>query len=178
MRIAIGSLLLLTSAAAGALLGFVLGALWLATGLGEASVQLSAAAVALGALLDLRHLRTGGPRPWSVQRQVPRLWARVFPLPGATILYGLRLGIGPLTHLRSWLWWIGVALGATAGAWSSAALGAAFGGWRIIVQLVVVWRAEEIMASRMAAVARAEERIVGVTLAGVVLLAAAAGAGS
>ncbi len=149
----------------------MLGALWLATGLGAAGGAVAAAAVLVGVALDLVHVRRGSPRPWSVQRQVPRLWARVFPLPGATVLYGLRLGIGPLTHLRSWLWWVGVMLGATTGAWSSAALGTAFGAWRILVQLVVVWRADEAMAQRMAAVQRAEVQVVTPTLAAVAVVA-------
>jgi hypothetical protein len=35
----------------------------------------------------------------------------------AAVLYGARLGVGPLTILRSWLWWAGTVVLATVSPW-------------------------------------------------------------
>jgi hypothetical protein len=143
----------------------VLGALAMALGIEPLTTRAAGAAVAAAASLDLLLVWTGRPTPWSVRQQVPRLWARIFPLAGATILYGLRLGVGPLTILRSWLWWAGTFVAATVGAWPSAVAGAVFGVARIAVQLAAVWRAEPAMPARMARVIALERACSGPVLA-------------
>lgn len=113
----------------------------------------------VAALAELTWIVRQQPQPLSVRCQVPRLWARVFPLAGATILYGLRLGVGPFTILRSWFWWAGLVLAASTGAWNSAAAGALFGVVRIAIQLAAVFGAEATMPERMHTVQRLERSI-------------------
>lgn len=151
----------------------MLGAVAQAAGISALSTGAAGSLVAIGAACDLVYLLRGAPMPWSVQQQVPRLWARIFPLPGATVLYGLRLGVGPLTILRSWLWWSGILVAATTGAWWSAAAGAVFGIARIAVQLAAVWRAEAAMPARMARVVELE-RVVSVPVVAAVLIGSVA----
>ena len=55
--------------------------------------------------------------PFSVMRQVPQLWGRIFSAPVVAVLYGARLGVGPLTILRTWLWWGAFVAGSSAGPW-------------------------------------------------------------
>ena len=162
-------LLAVSAGLAGAVAGFVLGVLAAATGLEGAPRPLAALVVAVAVVLDL----AGRPRPPSVARQVPRSWARLFPLRVAAVLYGARLGVGPFTILSTWMWWAAVVVGAAAGPWWSTATGAAFGVGRVLVMAGVAARIEGDAVARMAAV-RDRERIVRrAALAGAVLAAAA-----
>lgn len=174
------SLLLAVSAGlAGALAGFVLGVLAALVGLEGAPKPLAALVVAVAVVLDL----AGRPRPPSVARQVPRSWARLFPLRVAAVLYGARLGVGPFTILSTWVWWAAVVVGAAAGPWWSVATGAAFGVGRVLVMVGVAARIEGDAVVRMAAV-RDRERVVrraalaGAVVAAAVLLAACTGGDS
>ena len=171
-------LLAVSAGVAGALVGFVLGVLAVAVGLQGAPEFAAALVVAVAVVLDL----AGRPRPPSVARQVPRSWARLFPLRVAAVLYGARLGVGPFTILSTWLWWAAAVVGAAAGPWWSVATGAAFGVGRVLVMTVVAARIEGDAAARMAAV-RDRERVVrraalaGAVLAAAALLAACTGGG-
>ncbi|HVF73701.1 MAG TPA: hypothetical protein VM938_01525 [Acidimicrobiales bacterium] len=171
-------LLALAAGATGALAGFVVGAAWTGFGLPGASEPVAALVVAVAVVLDL----VGRPRPAAVHRQVPQAWARVFPIRVAAVLYGARLGVGPLTILSTWLWWAAFVLGATAGPWWSSAVGAAFGLGRVAVMVAVSARVEGDMSARMAQV-RGRERVgrplalVGAVVAVAVLLAACTSGG-
>jgi hypothetical protein len=151
--------------------GFAVGALWQAADGGPATPSVAAAALLVGAAGDVAYLLRGVAQPLSIRTQVPRLWARIFPLAGATALYGLRLGVGPLTILRSWLWWSGSLVAATHGAWHSAAGGAAFGAVRILVQLAAVRGADAAMPQRMARVRNLERALTVPVLVAVAIVA-------
>lgn len=161
---------------AGALAGFVAGVIAVVLGIEGAPEPLAALAVAVAVVADV----AGRPRPLAVGRQVPRTWARAFPLRVAAVLYGARLGIGPFTILSTWLWWAALVVGAAAGPWWSTATGAAFGLGRVLLMVVVAARVEGDMAARMATV-RARERaggraaLVAAVVAAGVLLAACTG---
>ena len=123
-----------TSALTGALAGFVAGAAWPWAPLAPWA---AAVVVGLAAVLDA----LGRPAPPSVRRQVPQLWGRIFPPVTVALLYGARLGVGPLTILRTWLWWAMLVVGASTGPWWSAAVGALFGVARVAAMLAVGTRA-------------------------------------
>jgi hypothetical protein len=159
-RFVVAVVLAASAAASGALAGFaggVVGSLATAPGPGVGSLAgapgqgvgslasapgsgvvaaVVAAVVALAVALDLSPLP-----PLSVRRQVPQLWGRIFSAPATALLYGARLGVGPLTILRTWWWWAAFVLGALAGVWWSVAVGAVFGAVRIAVMLVAGTRA-------------------------------------
>lgn len=77
-------------------------------------------------LLDLVALWRGRPQPLSARTQVPVAWSELFPPPVVALLYGARLGVGPLTILPTWLWWAAFVLGAGHGPLPSAGVGFAF----------------------------------------------------
>ena len=161
-RVQVVAVLATSAAAAGALAGFVLGVVFgVPAGLLGVPVV-----VGVVVLLDL-----AGIRPPAVGRQVPRSWTRAFSLPTAALLYGARLGVGPLTVLNTWLWWGAAVLGAAAGVWWSAGVGALFGLVRVLVMVVATRGAEADMPQRMARV-RAGDR--WVRQAGAVVAVAAA----
>lgn len=157
----------------GALVGFALGVAlaplgaliaaaappWLALSPGAGPSQappwlVAAVVTALAVALDVLAVRRGGPRPWSVRRQVPREWSRLFGPVTVAALYGARLGVGPLTILNTWLWWGAALLGGLGGPWTGAATGAAFATARIATLLAVSEWARHDMAVRMARVRR------------------------
>src|SRR5690606_28725948 len=76
-------------------------------------------------------------RPLAVGRQVPQAWGRLFAPVVAALLYGARLGVGPLTILVSWSWWAALVAGASLGPWPSAAVGATFAVARTVVTVAV-----------------------------------------
>src|SRR4051812_20419621 len=126
-----------TSALTGALAGSAGGVAWsLLLGVPLNGWAL-AALVACVLALDL----VPAVPPLSVARQVPQLWGRIFSPRVVAVLYGARLGVGPLTILRTWLWWGCFLAGASAG-WRWAALvGAVFGASRGVAMLSVGVRA-------------------------------------
>lgn len=131
----VSALLAATSASIGALAGFVAGAAWAAVA--DPLSWLAVVVVTGGAIvLDASCV----PAP-SVRRQVPQLWGRILPAPTVAVLYGARLGVGPLTILRTWIWWAALVVGASAGPWWSAAVGATFGLGRIVAMLAAGTRA-------------------------------------
>lgn len=148
-------LLLASGMVSGGLVGFFLGAGWLATGWPAATPVVAAVAVAAALVADLV------ARPLDVRRQVPQLWGRLFGARTVAVLYGARLGIGPLTILTTWLWWAATAVAVTHGPWVGAASGAAFHVARTVTMLGVVAgaRTGEDMGRRMAAVRRGERSV-------------------
>ncbi|HEX7168634.1 MAG TPA: hypothetical protein VF230_16760 [Acidimicrobiales bacterium] len=141
-----------SSAVSGALAGFALGAVALVAGVDGAGLDVDGwvlAAVA-GAAVVLDASRVPPP---SVRRQVPQLWGRVFSARTTAVLYGSRLGVGPLTILRTWWWWVAAVLGALAGVGPSAAAGAVFGASRIVVMLAAGTKAGRLRGNERAAVA-------------------------
>ena len=172
----VAALLLLSAAAAGALAGGAFGVAWTAVRLPAATPAgaVAALAVALGA--DAVHRRTGRFRPPALGRQVPRVWSRLFDPRTVAVLYGSRLGVGPLTVVTSWSWWVAAVLAASAGPGPAALAGAAFGAARIAVVLT----ASEVSTStpgRMAALRGAERRLVtGTSLVAFAVAVAAASA--
>jgi hypothetical protein len=134
-RIVVASLLVLSAGATGALAGFAVGAVWSGVGLDPLGPFALAGLVAAALVLDL------GVPPLSVRRQVPQAWGRIFGPRTVAVLYGARLGVGPLTILRTWLWWAAFIAGASAGPWWSAAASGLFGVERVAAMLAVGTRA-------------------------------------
>jgi hypothetical protein len=167
----VGAVLVASAGATGALAGFVLALPWAVAGAGSATALVCAALLAAAAAADLVLALTGRPRPWAVRRQVPREWGRVFPPAGAALLYGARLGVGPLTILSTWLWWAVVLAAATLGPGPSALVGTAFGVVRCVVMVAVASVAAHDMPRRMAAVRSAEASSVRVVSTVAVALA-------
>lgn len=164
-------LLLASGMASGGLVGFFLGAGWLATGWPAASAVVAASLVAVALVADLV------ARPLDVRRQVPQLWGRMFGARTVAVLYGARLGVGPLTILTTWLWWASTAVAVTHGPWVGALAGMAFHVARTVTMLGVVTGAVtgQDMGRRMAAV-RASERPVTITVAALAAVVAVAAA--
>jgi hypothetical protein len=155
MRVQVISLLALSGALTGALVGFAVGLVpmpdapaWLAI---------------IAAMLDALRVPT-----LAVRRQVPQYWGRIFPPRTVAVLYGARLGVGPLTLLPTWLWWAAMAIGASRGPWIGAATGATFA----IVRTLTMWAA----GTRARSLDRAD-RSVRIALAAVSLVALAACSG-
>src|SRR5437870_5226589 len=113
-------LLALVGAFTGALVGWVAGIVWLATGLPDATTRAAAVAALAAGALDL----VGLVDPPSARRQVPQLWGRVLGPRTVATVYGARLGVGPATILTSWAWWAALLVGAGCGPWVGAAVGA------------------------------------------------------
>ncbi|HVM09540.1 MAG TPA: hypothetical protein VM345_13820 [Acidimicrobiales bacterium] len=146
-RILVASLLTISSAGSGALTGFVLGVIGEAFGVADVPRWAVVVAAALVVVVD------AFVPPLSVRRQVPQLWGRVFDVRTTAVLYGLRLGVGPLTILRTWWWWFAVVTAALAGVWWSVAVGASFGVARILVMLGAGTRAGCMRRSERLAIA-------------------------
>ena len=170
--IVVTGLLALSGALTGAGVGFAAGVAWAVTGLPEApalvAAGLAAAALGLDAL--------GRPRPLAVRRQVPQLYGRWFGARTVAVLYGARLGVGPLTILATWTWWAAFVTGASLGPWPSAALGAVFALARTAAMLAAVagTRTGTAMSARIAAVGRARPAVAWATAVLVLAVALAA----
>jgi hypothetical protein len=152
-----------TSALTGALAGFVGGVAWSLLVGDPLNGWALAALVACVLALDAVGRRV--VPPLSVARQVPQLWGRIFSPRVVAVLYGARLGVGPLTILRTWLWWGCFLAGASAGPGWGAAVGALFGASRIVAMLAVGVRAGSLQR---------RERAVSVAVGVAVVVAVAA----
>lgn len=104
---------------------------------GPAVDRLLVSLIVAGVVLDVIRLATGRLTPMAVGRQVPREWAALLPARATAVLYGLRLGIGPLTILSTWTWWSVTLAAGLLSPWSGAVVGATFGGVRMLVMIVV-----------------------------------------
>jgi len=155
-RIIVVAILAGAAGAAGATAGFAFGVPAAAAGIDAAPTWVAGLFVVAAAAMDLAGR---GPRPWSVERQVPREWTRLFSLRTAAALYGARLGVGPLTVLNTWVWWAAAAVGASLGPGWSALVGASFGVARVVVMVPVGLRAAPAMSVRMARVVQRERLV-------------------
>jgi hypothetical protein len=165
----------LSSAAAAAAVGVLAGLVGVALG-GPPPGVIVVGVVIAAAGADVARARWGRPVPWSVGRQVPVAWSRLFEPEVAAALYGLRLGVGPLTILSSWLWWAAFAIGASAGPVAGAVAGVAFALARTTVTAAVASTGAAdgtTMAHRVRGLARIEGRVAVVAAASIVVAAAA-----
>ena len=112
-------------AATAAAFGLITGSVWEALGLPRVGLMGAGILCALAALADALRAPV-----LCTRRQVPVEWGRLLPPITVAVLYGGRLGVGPLTILNSWLWWAGAIIGASHGPWKSLTVGALFGGVR------------------------------------------------
>jgi hypothetical protein len=173
-KAAVAALLAGSAAASGALAGFAAGVAWLLVvrrPLPPAAV-LALAVAALAA--DVLAGRRGRPRPLAVGRQVPAAWGRLFAPTTVAVLYGARLGIGPLTILPTWLWWAAAVAAAALGPGPAALAGAVFGAVRGASMILVAEYVRHAPPQRMARL-RATERRAATTLATVAVTAGAVG---
>lgn len=134
-RLQVAATLLVAAGASGAVVGFAAGVAAGLVGLARLDPAHAVAGVMAAALLDQV------ASPPSIRRQVPQAWGRLFGPGTAALLYGSRLGPGPLTVLNTWLWWAAFAIGATSGPWGGALVSGAFGLGRVVAMLVVGTRA-------------------------------------
>ncbi len=137
----VGAILAASSAATGALVGFagavVLGSVVSLAGWSFASFETAATLVVIGALADLVRLSFGRPKPLALSSQVPMEWGRMFSAPVVALLYGARLGVGPLTMLSTWLWWSTWLAAALISPVAGALTGATFGLVRVLVMAAI-----------------------------------------
>lgn len=158
------------AAASAALLGFAVGLPGLA--LSDPGPHAAALVVLAAVVLDLVAMRPRGPMPPSVRKQVPVEWSRLFEPPVVALLYGARLGAGPLTILPTWLWWGAFLLGAWMGPFQGVAVGLAFAAARALSTLGLGMWVRRRAAERMGALRALERR----TAYGLLLIAAAGAA--
>lgn len=154
----------------GAVTGFLIGALALPLPAVHAAWTGLILAGAGGA--DLALALRGWPRPPSVRRQVPQEWSRLFAPRTVALLYGARLGVGPLTILNTWVWWGALVAAALIGPATTALAGGLFGLTRTGVSLVASEWGRPAMPERMGALRRRERHAALAT--GVALLGLAA----
>jgi hypothetical protein len=140
---AVGVALALSAGATGAMTGVIAGA----------------ATVAVAVAADAVHRRSGRLVPLAVPTQVPQAWSRLFRPTTVAVLYGARLGVGPLTLLRTWLWWPAFLLGVASGPAVAAATGAAFAATRTAAMVLAGEWARVAMAARMARVRALEPAV-------------------
>lgn len=148
-KIRVAGLLFLSGVSSAALVGFAGGIVWIASPLPGLDVAMIVVAAGVAVVLDVGHRATGRLRPPSVGRQVPQDWSRVFDPPVVAVLYGARLGVGPLTILNSWSWWAAFLVGAAGGPAVGALVGAGFAASRTLVMIAVGEWARGAMAAQM-----------------------------
>jgi len=171
-RVVVSASLLVAAATAGAVVGFAFGAAATVLRVAPATPLVAATSIVAAVLLDLIVQRTGQPRAPAVRTQVPVEWTTLLPLPTAAALYGVRLGVGPLTLATPWAWWVAALIGASGGAGISALVGGAFGAARILTILTASRVAEGAMPTRMARLRRLEPTV-SVALAALIFAVAA-----
>lgn len=154
--------LVASGTATGALVGFATGVAWVAARLPVLPVAAVLAVVLLASAADAAHRRGRLPAPLAVPRQVPAVWSQLFSPAVVALLYGGRLGVGPLTLLASWGWWAVVVAGASLGPAGSSVTGGAFGLARGLAMMVVAEAVRHDSVRRMARLAAAEAGASGV----------------
>lgn len=133
MRIQVIAIQAAAGVATAGALGLVAGTAWPSSWDAPAWLALVAAA------LDVARIR-----PPAARSQVPAYWGRIFDARLVALLYGARLGVGPLTILPTWLWWAALVLGAAEGPWPSALVGATFA----LTRTLTSWAAGEVTTRR------------------------------
>lgn len=163
-RFRVRAILLAATTFSATVFGFVMGLVGSLFDAGRLSAALLAAIAVLALIADEIGRRWRPLKPLAVGRQVPREWGIVFSAEVVSVLYGLRLGIAPLTILASWIWWVAIIAAALYGPWFSALVGATFAISRIVVSEVATSRTTtNTMADRMSKVFKVERplRIAG-----------------
>lgn len=148
--------LVLGAAATATLTGFAAGLAWTVVRLPALPVGAVLALVVLALAVDDAHRRGRAPAPLAVRRQVPAAWSALFAPPMVALLYGSRLGAGPLTLLPSWTWWAAAVAAAALGPGGSALAGAAFGLSRGLATIAAAEVVRRDSVSRMARLVGAE----------------------
>ena len=161
-RLLVAAVLVLSGIASGAIIGLLMAMLAapfpdLSTNgtvvngapTGGALQTVTLALVAVGVALDAVRLTVGRPAPPTSGRQVPQEWGRLLSPPVVAVLYGARLGVGPLTILSTWTWWSVTIAAALTGPFAAVAVGATFGAVRLLVTV-----AASVRSSRNAAADR------------------------
>lgn len=161
MRRQVATVLVASAGASGAVAGVALAIAWSVLRLPGLGAGWTVAGVGVALLADT----LGRPRPVAVRSQVPRQWTHLFDIRTAAALYGSRLGVGPLTILETWLWWVTALAGASQGIAGSALVGGVFGVTRIAVVVVTSRHLERAMVDRMASL-RARERVAAPLIGG------------
>jgi len=128
LRVQVNGLLALSGAVTSALVGFAVGIIPMP--------DVTPLVALPAALLDAVNVPT-----LSVRRQVPQYWGRLFAARTTAVLYGARLGIGPLTIMPTWLWWAAMAVGVSRGPWVGALTAMTFAVARTITMWAVGTRA-------------------------------------
>jgi hypothetical protein len=175
-KLVVAALLVGAATSTGALVGFAVGVAWALARLPVLPRGLVLGLVAVALIADEVFRRAGRPRPWAVGRQVPQDWSRYFSPPTVAVLYGGRLGIGPATILRSWLWWATLVIAASAGVWASTAAGAVFGAVRTLLMVGLAEWVRHAAAPRMGRVRAAEVPALRVLVPTALVVAAYLGA--
>ena len=150
-RLQVAVLLVLSATLSGALAGLAAGALWSLADFPALAPSVVLVAVVAALVADAVHARWGRLSPFCIRRQVPRVWGRLFDIRTAATVFGARLGVGPLTHLNSWLWWVGALLAASRGPASSTFVGSVFGAVRMITVVAASHHVRRETPARMAA---------------------------
>lgn len=160
-----------SGALTGAAVGLVAGVAWRVAGLPDVAPAVALAVAAIALVLD----GLGRPRPVAVRHQVPQVWGRYFGPATVAVLYGARLGVGPLTILATWTWWAALVLGASLGPWPSALVGAVFAVARTLTMTTAVAgaRTGTAMSARIAAVRRARPVVAWISAVAVLAVALA-----
>jgi hypothetical protein len=105
--------------------------------------------------LDAAHLGTGKLAPITLGKQVPQQWGRLLPAPVTAVLYGARLGVGPLTILSTWTWWAALIAASTIGVWTTVAVST----WFALARTTVNAAATPLMRPTSASLAESLIRI-------------------
>ena len=140
-RLLVATILILSGTASGALVGLLTAMIaaplpdlsFPATGQLTPGNLITVAVVGLGVALDATRLMVGRPAPPTSGRQVPQEWGRLLSPPVVAMLYGARLGVGPLTILSTWTWWSVTIAAALVGPLTAIAVGTTFGAVRLVV---------------------------------------------
>lgn len=139
MRTLVAAMLVASGTASAALVGLIAGvALQWAPRLDLRALLVLAM---LAVLADVARVRFGRPTPVSVGKQVPVEWGRLFDPRVVAVLYGARLGVGPLTMLSTWLWWAATIGAALTSVLASVVTATVFGLVRLLVTVAASHRA-------------------------------------
>ncbi len=141
MRTLVAAMLVTSGAASAALVGLIAGVAlqW------APRIELRALLVLaiLAVVADVASVRFGRPTPLSVGKQVPVEWGRLFDPRVVAVLYGARLGVGPLTMLSTWLWWAATIGAALTSVLASVVTAIVFGVVRMVVTVAASHRADD-----------------------------------
>lgn len=139
MRAFVATLLVASGTASAVLVGLIAGVALQWVPRIELPALLILAIIAV--LADLARVRFGRPTPLSVGKQVPVEWGRLFDPRVVAVLYGARLGVGPLTMLSTWLWWAATVGAALTSVLASVVTAMVFGVVRLLVTVAASQRA-------------------------------------